>query len=47
LDRKSDRNLHDIKTGNNGSCSPSYLCTAGAEYDGPTAFGTPNGINAF
>jgi hypothetical protein len=34
-------------TGANGSCSPSYLCTAGPGYDGPTGLGTPNGDGAF
>jgi hypothetical protein len=39
--------LHDVTTGVNGTCSPSYLCTAGAGYDGPTGLGTPNGLTAF
>ncbi len=39
--------LHDVTTGSNGSCSGSYLCTAGAGYDGPTGLGTPNGTGAF
>ncbi|WP_441251617.1 S53 family peptidase [Kitasatospora sp. McL0602] len=39
--------LNDVTTGSNGSCSPSYLCTAGAGYDGPTGLGTPNGTAAF
>jgi subtilase family serine protease len=39
--------LHDITSGNNGSCSPSYLCTAGVGFDGPTGLGTPNGLGAF
>ena len=34
-------------TGNNGSCSGSYLCTGKAGYDGPTGLGTPNGTGAF
>jgi hypothetical protein len=37
-------NFYDITSGNDGSCSPSYLCTAGTGYDGPTGIGTPNGI---
>jgi subtilase family serine protease len=41
------KELHDITSGSNGSCSPSYLCTAGAGYDGPTGWGTPNGVKAF
>ncbi len=39
--------LNDVTAGNNGSCSPSYLCTAGSGYDGPTGLGTPNGVAAF
>src|SRR5262249_52044078 len=39
--------LHDITSGSNGGCSPLYLCTAGAGYDGPTGLGTPNGLTAF
>jgi carboxypeptidase family protein/Kelch motif protein len=39
--------LNDVTQGNNGSCDPSYLCTAGPGYDGPTGLGTPNGISAF
>ncbi|MFD5543478.1 putative Ig domain-containing protein [Streptomyces sp. NPDC127079] len=40
-------NLYDVTSGNNGSCSPSYFCTAGTGYDGPTGWGTPNGTAAF
>jgi hypothetical protein len=39
--------LHDVTSGSNGSCSPSYLCTAGQGFDGPTGLGTPNGTTAF
>jgi subtilase family serine protease len=39
--------LNDVTSGSNGSCSPSYLCTAGVGYDGPTGLGTPNGLAAF
>jgi subtilase family serine protease len=39
--------LFDVTSGSNGRCSPSYLCTAGAGYDGPTGLGTPNGTGAF
>ena len=39
--------LNDVTTGNNGSCSGSYLCTSGAGFDGPTGLGTPNGIGGF
>jgi subtilase family serine protease len=41
--------LNDVTSGSNSSsgCSPSYLCTAGTGYDGPTGLGTPNGTGAF
>jgi subtilase family serine protease len=39
--------LFDVTSGSNGSCSPSYFCTAGPGYDGPTGLGTPNGTAAF
>jgi len=39
--------LYDVTSGSNGSCSPSYFCTAGTGYDGPTGWGTPNGLTAF
>jgi subtilase family serine protease len=39
--------LFDVTSGSNGSCSGSYLCTAGAGYDGPTGLGTPDGTGAF
>ncbi len=39
--------LFDVTSGADGSCSPSYLCTAGAGYDGPTGLGTPDGVGAF
>jgi hypothetical protein len=34
--------FYDVTTGSNGSCGTSYLCNAGAGYDGPTGMGTPN-----
>lgn len=37
---------NDVSSGSNGTCSPSYLCTSGAGYDGPTGLGTPNGAAA-
>ncbi|MDV7218915.1 putative Ig domain-containing protein [Streptomyces prunicolor] len=40
-------NLYDVTSGNNGSCSTSYFCTAGTGYDGPTGWGTPDGTAAF
>ncbi len=37
--------FNDVTVGDDGApCSPSYLCTAGAGYDGPTGLGTPAGI---
>jgi subtilase family serine protease len=39
--------LFDVTSGSNGACSPAYLCTGGAGYDGPTGLGTPNGAGAF
>ena len=43
-------NLYEVTASNNGTCSPSVLCTAtGAAntYNGPTGWGTPNGLTAF
>ncbi|HEY6736916.1 MAG TPA: S53 family peptidase [Candidatus Saccharimonadia bacterium] len=37
---------HDIVSGRTGTCSPSYLCTAGNGYDAPTGNGTPAGPSA-
>jgi subtilase family serine protease len=39
--------LYDVTSGSNGTCSPTYLCTAGTGYDGPTGLGTPHGIGDF
>jgi subtilase family serine protease len=39
--------LRDIKTGSDGSCGGTYLCTAETGYDGPTGLGVPSGVNAF
>ena len=39
--------LNDVTSGSNGTCGGTYLCTAGAGYDGPTGLGTPNGTTAF
>ncbi|HEY3505325.1 MAG TPA: putative Ig domain-containing protein [Actinocatenispora sp.] len=40
-------NLNDVTSGNNGSCSTTVWCTAGAGWDGPTGLGTPAGTAAF
>ena len=39
--------LFDVKSGTNGLCGGTYLCTGGLSYDGPTGLGTPNGAAAF
>jgi subtilase family serine protease len=39
--------LNDITSGSNGTCSPAYLCTGEVGYDGPTGWGTPNGVGAY
>jgi subtilase family serine protease len=44
---KNKTALHDITTGNNGSCGGSAICTAKIGWDGPTGMGTPNGIGGF
>jgi subtilase family serine protease len=44
---KHTSNLYDVTSGADGSCSPAYLCTAGVGYDGPTGWGTPDGVTAF
>ncbi|HEY0382568.1 MAG TPA: hypothetical protein VGC72_10245 [Candidatus Elarobacter sp.] len=41
------RSLFDVTAGFNGTCSSTYLCNAGAGYDGPTGNGSPNGTGAF
>jgi hypothetical protein len=40
-------NLFDVTAGTDGTCSPAYLCTGEAGYDGPTGLGTPDGTAAF
>jgi subtilase family serine protease len=40
-------NLNDVVSGNNGTCTPTYFCTGGVGFDGPTGLGTPNGLAAF
>ena len=37
----------DITTGRNGVCAGSYLCKAAVGFDGPTGWGTPQGIDPF
>ena len=38
--------LFGIASGSNGTCTQSYLCTAGSGYNGPAGIGAPNGIAA-
>jgi subtilase family serine protease len=38
--------LYDVTSGSNGTCTTTYLCTAGSGYDGPTGNGAPNGNTA-
>ena len=44
---KHTSDLFDVTSGNNGTCSVEYLCTGEVGYDGPTGWGTPNGVAAF
>jgi hypothetical protein len=39
--------LFDVTSGADGTCSPAYLCTGEVGYDGPTGWGTPDGVTAF
>jgi subtilase family serine protease len=39
--------LFDITSGSNGTCAPALACTASAGWDGPTGFGSPDGIAGF
>ncbi|MBV9870238.1 MAG: S8 family serine peptidase [Frankiaceae bacterium] len=39
--------LHDINDGSNGSCASKEWCHAGRGWDGPTGWGTPDGIADF
>jgi subtilase family serine protease len=41
--------LNHIDEGSNGSCPRvyEYICNAGKGYNGPTGWGTPNGVRAF
>jgi subtilase family serine protease len=41
------KNLYDVKSGSNGSCGGSYLCTAKRGYDGPTGLGSPKKTGGF
>lgn len=39
--------LNDVTSGSNGSCDVTRWCTAETGWDGPTGWGTPNGVSAF
>ncbi len=39
--------LYDVTSGSDGTCSPAYLCKGEVGYDGPTGWGTPDGLGAF
>jgi subtilase family serine protease len=39
--------FYDIKSGSEGTCTPTYFCKAGAGYDGPTGLGSPKGDGGF
>lgn len=45
----NDRGAHtrDVTSGSNGTCSINYICNAGPGYDGPTGWGSPQGISVF
>jgi hypothetical protein len=38
------QSLFDVTSGSNGHCAGSYLCTAEEGYDGPTGWGSPDGL---
>jgi subtilase family serine protease len=39
--------LRDVTSGSNGSCATKQWCNAQPGWDGPTGWGTPNGVAAF
>jgi subtilase family serine protease len=39
--------LRDVTSGSNGTCSKKQWCTARSGWDGPTGWGTPDGVSAF
>lgn len=49
--KKAQKHLYPVLIGSDGSCSGSYLCTAGTKqygnYSGPGGWGSPNGDKAF
>ena len=45
-DPGNSADLFDITQGSNGGCTQTVLCTAGPGWDGPTGWGTPDGVRA-
>jgi subtilase family serine protease len=39
--------LRDVTSGSNGSCTLAIWCQAGRGWDGPTGWGSPDGLSAF
>jgi len=50
-EHQGSQDIFPVKSGSDGKCTPTYLCTAGTKeygnYSGPSGWGTPNGIGAF
>jgi Ricin-type beta-trefoil lectin domain/IPT/TIG domain len=46
-EQHTSSNINDVTSGADGTCTPAYLCTGEVGYDGPTGWGTPNGVSAF
>jgi subtilase family serine protease len=48
-DAARSRALNHVQKGSNGTCPEvyDYICNAGKGYNGPTGWGTPNGVGAF
>jgi hypothetical protein len=42
----SSSNFHDVTSGSNGTCVSTIMCTGLPKYDGPTGFGSLNGLAA-
>jgi subtilase family serine protease len=43
---RTSTNLNDIRSGTNGTCETHQQCAARPGWDGPTGWGTPNGVSA-
>jgi subtilase family serine protease len=44
---RTSSDLWDIRSGSNGECETAQWCTARSGWDGPTGWGTPDGVAAF